>query len=630
MSSDFDWRVETDPTWPRNEVSPEPGAVQTKSLWLKIGLLLMILSLCVAYFIAHNRANQVETAVHTDIIAAHDLIWQAAQRGDKELFNSLLLIKSQQQWQGPATFSHNPFNRPQLDLALQPQSSQIITVAVAPSLDTAQVIAEQQYKTAVGDPVSLHHTYIYQQQDDRWLLSAPDAAFWGELQQTETEQLVINYPARDAPLVQQLAADLNQLLNQLCQRPNISCQSVLPLNVNLNTAGPASSRMPLFRTAFLPTPSLLGVPVDESGYQPLFRYYGRHLADLLWQLLPGEGSGELMNNGRFAQAAWNQYLIEHNVRTWPPSNASSPPTWPDTTLAALCLNQEHTGLDWWHYQPQTAVWHKKQSLHAISSLLPLANGAFLLQQKSDQQTKWLLTWPEGKYQIIHDSAPNDAQIVPYSDGLQLRLLSRETDDVLLLDIPTCRSSACEWQIAPETVFVSPNGRQQLSQHGFHLIHDKGDESPPTTSPNAFAPFWLQDRFYGYLRPLPGSSADIQVFIRNTNNNETYPLFTTQDIRAQLPDHTETIIITAITPVPYNINQIMVEVYTPEYAQTTTFAFYRSTGILELLTTSRATSENRWLLALNDGLITLHPPEHTPNYTLVPPTPTCAYAAWLTP
>ena len=631
MSSDFEWQVETDPAWRETEISPKPSLGQTKSLWLKISLLLTILSLSVAYFIVDNRANQVETAVHTDIIAAHDLIWQAAQRGDKELFNSLLLIKSQQQWQGPATPSHNPFNRPQLELTLQPQSSQIITVAVAPSLDTAQVTTEQLYETTVGDPLSLQHTYIYQQQDGRWLLSVPDAVFWGENQVDKTERLVISYPIRDAPLVQQLAADLNNLLDHLCQSLNTPCQPVLPLHFNLRTEGLTTTQMPLFKRATLPTPSLLGIPTDEDGYQTLFRYYSHHLTDLLWQLLPHERS--LMHNGRLTQAAWTQLLIQHKVYPWPPVTTPQASTWPDNTLALLCLNEDHTGLDWWHYQRQTAAWHKVQSHLAITAVLPLADSTFLLQQKLDQQTQWLLTWPNGTHQIIHSSTSNQPQIIPHHDGRHLRLLSDETADILLIDITTCHQTTCAWQIAPGITHVSPNGRQQISQHGSHIIHDGDDDRPPTITTDAFAPFWLQDRFYGYLRPMPNSAADVQVFIRNTDNNETYPLLTTLDIRAQLPSHIETVIITAITPISNNINQVTIQLYAPEQDQTYTFAFYRSTGILDLLSPNQrainkeTSTSNLWFLEMHDGLINIQPPNSNQSYTLAPPTPACAYPTW---
>ena len=223
--------------------------------------------------------------------------------------------------------------------------------------------------------------------------------------------------------------------------------------------------------------------------------------------------------------------------------------------------------------------------------------------------------------------------MPYPDGQHLRLLSEDISDMLLLDIQACSETDCEWQVAPEEIVVSANGRQQLSQQGFNLIHDKQDGSPATTTSNAFAPFWLQEQFYGYLRPLPDSPADIQVYVRNTVNNETFPLFTTQDIRSKLPNNPETLIITAITPIANNINQITVQVYAPAQNQTYTFAFYRSTGILELLTTDEQTAsqnplEPPWQATMRGSHITLQPTNSTATYSLNAPVPACAYMAWL--
>ena len=629
MSSDFDWQVGTEPDWQQPATESDDFAPPSRRLWLILIVVVIVLASSL-YFFLRERSSDVETAVHQDIIAAHSLVWQTAQRGDRELFESLLLLKAPQQG---SAIRNTAFKMalPQLNLTAQFPTPENITVDIAPTLDTAQVTAEILYETAVGDPVRLQHIYIYQLQDERWLLSTPNANFWGDTQQEASPWLEITYPAHDAPIVQQLATDLNTVIHNLCPDTHLYCPIILPLQLNLTTSGLTNS-YPHFSRATLPTPTLLGTPTDESGYQLLFRYYGRYLTDLLWKLVPDAASGTVMHNGRFTQAAWKQQLIEHGIYIWPPPADPLPPDLPNATLATLCLDEAQTGLEWWHYQTETAVWHKTTSLTTISAAIPLDNNIFLLQRKSDQQTEWLLTWPDGTHQTIYTTTSSQGQIVPYPDGQHLRLLNADNNDLLQLDITACNPTTCTWDIVEETAVISPNGRQQISQYGSNIIHHKQDGRSTTTS-NAFAPFWLQEQFYGYLRPLSNSAADVQVFLRNTSNNETYPVFTTHEIRSRLPNNPETIIITSLTPIPNDINQITVQAYAPAQQQTFTFAFYRSTGILERLNTNSAASPNPnpntpWHSEINNGLITLTSTYNDSSFPLNPPTPTCAYTAWL--
>ena len=605
--------------------SPSPGPP-----WFKLGLILLILGTVPLYLFLRQRLSRVETAAYNDIMASHHVVQQAAQRDDAELFNALWADSNHlRDDEVDLLFEQSVrLERHQLGLDLQLERPDVVDVSFGPNLDMAYLIAEQIYTTPAGSPLVLQQAYVYQLIEDQWLFTLPNAEFWGETLHIDAPRLTVIFPARDEMIARQLTTDLHALVEHLCQAPQVDCPPQLVLSLDLVTTYQIGANLRRHgRTAVLPTPTLLGIPVDEAGYQTLYRYYGRHLAELIWQLLPSHRWPSRWYNGRLTEAAWSELLSQQQVLLWPLPTAPLPNDWPEATVATVCPNNQQ-GLDWWHYAPGTATWHKTTSFSSVQALHPLAEAAFLLQV----QEAWFVVWSDGHYQALATSAYDDPRIVPEQQGAHIRLLSSgETAVNYQLTLQDCQEGACVWQSAPEAVIPSPNGRQQLSQQGSTIILGDTSGQQLSTIAQALSPFWMQDRFFGYLQFAPDGSGDLQVYATDIRTTETFPLFSTEDLRAMIPARPDTIIINAILRIPTDTTRLTVEVFIPEQRQELTFSFYRSTGNLTLLSSTTNTpadpASNQWFLTMEAGLIWAHAHDTQESYTISPPTPACVYPTW---
>ena len=382
----------------------------------------------------------------------------------------------------------------------------------------------------------------------------------------------------------------------------------------------------------LPTPSLLGLPTDEAGYRTLWRYYGRQISDRLWQLRLSPNGMALFDNERLAQAAWQRLLVQQNLIVWPPPERQAP-TWPDATLAVLCLDEDNS-FAWWHYLPQTAEWVTVLRLSQVTAVRALAESALLIQEKRGNQRVWQIIWPDGTQRMLATSAFASPDLRPVTNGRQVRLTTPETASALLLDVNACHQNSCDWQVSPETAVISPNGQQQIRVNGLGLIRSNSAGTEAEAIKVGFAPFWLQDEIYGYLRPMPGQSGIIEVVAATTRNDKPYRLFTSQDLQALLPNQTESLLINSIALSTSDFTRLTIVATVPEQNQTFTFSFYRITGEITLATATEPLADQgqspdgRWTIQLQDASLTLRDLHTNTPYNLTPPNAACAYTAWV--
>ena len=93
------------------------------------------------------------------------------------------------------------------------------------------------------------------------------------------------FPERDEEVGRRLAADLESIVAAACnQIEGLLCSGEIKLYVNL-VSNPQllidlidpSSRLEDGPDIFLPAPTLIGVPADNTGYQALLRAYGERV-----------------------------------------------------------------------------------------------------------------------------------------------------------------------------------------------------------------------------------------------------------------------------------------------------------------------------------------------------------------
>lgn len=331
MPNNFHWTTDEDDNW--EEIAPPtpdpPGPRRIRwSRWLMLFLILVVGGLF--FWQARQQVTAVTTDVEADILSSQALLEQAKEQADIELFTTVLSGRDSAWTAAQQTLFQLDllWNRQPLGLNLLPTEPAIISMTVAPDLQSAEMLVERQYaisetddQLADGraastdsplfkiDEVTLLHPLTFRKGEARWLLSPPPDEYWGRWQQAEGHFITLIYPERDAAIALRLLSEMDDQVKTLCRfEPAAHCPGGWRLLVRLDTdpasltavADPQQLLMPdpVFD---LPTPSLVGLPVDENGYKVLAQVYAgkvvnRAIVDVVAILEPrplaaGDGLG---------------------------------------------------------------------------------------------------------------------------------------------------------------------------------------------------------------------------------------------------------------------------------------------------------------------------------------------------
>ena len=243
------------------------------------------------FWILDRRARTNSAAVgEDDILGTNALIYQAALRGDGELLLSNLSGR-EPEWvaEMEAVISRGLFyDRPFWGLHFQPrlQAESEIEIALNPSWNTAELSVPLEYKFEGADGLSttvkLEQTLTYRRSQEKWLLAAPEGNFWGRRLLYEGQYLTLNYPARDQEIVERLGADLDGFIGEICSAvEDLSCSAEFRVVIRLETDALPLTQIPhkfnlpacLNLERELPTPTLIGLPIDDSGYEAIYSGY---------------------------------------------------------------------------------------------------------------------------------------------------------------------------------------------------------------------------------------------------------------------------------------------------------------------------------------------------------------------
>jgi hypothetical protein len=329
MSDHFDWRTD-DEVW-ANEPIIEPELetpVSRRRSWI-IAVIIVILLLGAGtrlYRYVNNQIEAAQIAAESEILLTHGLLRQANLEQDVELFRSFLSGRDPTwtELQLEQVARGRLFDRDGLGLQAQPDVANI-EVNIAPDLQAAELRFEQFYalQNARGltQTVHLQQTAVYRRGNQQWLYAPPAEAYWGGWQTWDGRQLAIAYRQRDQAIVEQLAFDFEALIAEVCQLPDMACPPDLHLHLRLDSSpesllltADAQTLLEQSLRLNLPSPSLVGLPVDEAGYQALLQGYSLHLAAaLISQQIDYQCcSPELLHR---ALLDWHLYQL--GLRPWP-------------------------------------------------------------------------------------------------------------------------------------------------------------------------------------------------------------------------------------------------------------------------------------------------------------------------
>ena len=327
MSDQFDWRTDDEVWSDEPESEPEPiTAVSRRAPWLAVVVILVFLS--VAAFVVYRQLNQrieaAHKAIEAEILLTQALVQRANWQQDDELLRSILSGR-ELDWtdlQLDLVREGHLFDRAGLGLQAQTAVANH-QVTVAPDLQEAELLFEQEHAFQNGDGVTetvrLQHTAVYRL-GQKWLYAPPTEEFWGSWQTRDGRYLSIVYRQRDEAIVEQLAFDFEALVGEVCHLPDMDCPSDLHLHLRLDSeaeslliTADAQTLLEHSLRLNLPTPSLVGLPMDEAGYQALLQGYGRHLAAAI---IVEQANYTCCERALLHQALLDWQLYQLGLRPW--------------------------------------------------------------------------------------------------------------------------------------------------------------------------------------------------------------------------------------------------------------------------------------------------------------------------
>lgn len=576
-------------------------------------LALVVLALLVVggVWLAYRRVETQVTAVtnsrEQEILAADRLLVETAVAGDNDLFTAFLSrapewADTQVQLQTRGSL----FDRPPMGLWLDTRAdlfaSEFLSTTqflFSPDLNGAELQMTMPYVTLdeAGELQSLRlqRTAVYRLQNNAWLLAEPDREFWGDYVHEERPYLDLITPTRDREIAARLADDLNGWINRICNDINCPNQFALQLRLSNNPNSLLGIYSPIrLSTTYLggqqttrlslPTPTLVGLPLDESGYQVLRRGYATHLARALlnaYAFDPPALSGVISNpdiDGMLAE--WGLFT------PWPtgynPVQAAEPPPipLPDQDILILCQGSRAPNL--FRYDAAAETWFD----------LPLATegapGYYLIPFPGGQGVAMVVgpSVRDGLFRVIwlHDGRehllftttvwPSITFVTELEPGRFL--LSYGTNffdengdylrshyDAVEITAAACDDETCPIMPFEKWVQPSPDGRYTLimvADETERLIYAVGNAAGEeiATLENAYYPVWLDGRTLAYLQSTPANNPHqpaenklMTAVITGDNSVEIENRLTMEEIRATMLDlpPTSQLYLAGMTPYP---------------------------------------------------------------------------------
>ncbi len=336
----FDWQTEEDGEWEEQTWQDSPKTADSpKPPWRTVIIVVVLLSVVgvVIYNQVNRRLDDATAAVETDIFASHNLLSRAAAEQDVELGKAVLSgrdmgwSQTQSDLIARGLFLENPgfgLTLAETETAHEPlfrEDERFIDLQLDPDLNGAELSYAREFLAFTGDgleKVMLQQTAVYRRGETRWLLAPPMEEFWGDWQTEEQDNITFIYPLRDAETVSRLSQDLAELITEICEElPELNCSKETTIQIRFDTnpeslleaADPANLYEANLRLD-LPAPTLVGLPVDNEGYQGLLHAYGAKLAAAL---ISHSVAYECCEHAPLFQAAMLYQLSELGLAHWP-------------------------------------------------------------------------------------------------------------------------------------------------------------------------------------------------------------------------------------------------------------------------------------------------------------------------
>ncbi|MCA9990690.1 MAG: hypothetical protein KDE29_06765, partial [Anaerolineales bacterium] len=272
----------------------------------------------------------------------------------------------------------------------------------------------------------------------------------------------------------------------------------------------------------LPTPTLVGQPLDDIAYQALFQGYTRPILDDL-------------------------------------RNSLSPPIpLPTQDIVALCFPADGFAPQLAHYSPAGESWTNELPGRAFRYLLPRPGGDGIVLQEDlrgrDASDLRLLLWQPGRETLLFDGLNNQRLARPVAWGSppanpHLIIQGTTTRAVAQrnwLDLNDCHSDGCRLVPLPAYAIWSNDGQQTILSQDGQMWRGSANGEPLALLGAGFSPFWLDAQTYGYTRyTAPAGVPIAEIVLATAGQDQPHTLLRATD----LPDAAGTQFIDYVTANP---------------------------------------------------------------------------------
>lgn len=526
MKPNYKWETDDDSDWEQSPIpDPNPGSGSRRTVIVLLSAVMLVFAVVLFWF--EQRLGAREEIVRQNVIAAHRTLEQAIAQRDLELFSSLISREDPDWYQSQRRLlmSGRVVERRQFDLAVSSTPSEDVDISLDDNWRRAEVTFSQQYVIENGESekaITLSQTQVYQIRGSRWQSTPPPAAYWGDTQTREFGQLTVTFAQRDEAIIERFATDLAREISAICdQYPSArecSVDTRIPIAFetdpeSLLALGDTTTPALNGRTYILPTPSIVGLPVDDDAYTALYHGYTE----------------------RILRALQNDLAL--------------PISLPNQDIVALCFPSFEDGLSLYSYQPSTAEWRRESDARQYSHVQALPDDSAIilragfpgieiahLELKMQRAGQVTPLFKEGTTEL---SARLDGiPLRPNNDSLLLSAVQGSTGltTYRLLPIESCADGSCEVDPLAGFPLWSPGGDRSLLLVGSVLHVGDANGNPVHVVGRAFSPFWMTEDIFGFVRLRGGTndeSPDMELVVRSVITGEERLLANSADILRQL-------------------------------------------------------------------------------------------------
>lgn len=291
MSGNFEWHTEDE--WDQFGQDNDSAESSRRNLknWLIIAVVIGVGVMLGGYLVAQRTAERVEevtTFTEENVRSSYRLIERAVADHDMELFNSMLSGRDEA-WTDARQrlfIEGALLDRAALGLHMLDEDATITDVTLSPELRSAELTTQRMFAIDVGnnltETVVLEQTFTFRRGINNFIYAPPDVAFWGEQETISGERIHLSYRSVDEAIATKLYNDLDLKMLDFCGSfINETCGLRTPINVILSADADTLVEIGAWvdflgkngASITLPSPTLVGRPVNDAGYRALLAGY---------------------------------------------------------------------------------------------------------------------------------------------------------------------------------------------------------------------------------------------------------------------------------------------------------------------------------------------------------------------